>query len=69
MLLSIMRSQSYVKHFSIHYTFKEDQVDKLLEIGFYLFCKETISIFQTAVHKHRTAQAHWAVTDVALYQS
>ena len=69
MLLSITRSQRYVKHFSIHYTFKEDQVDKLLEIAFYLFYKETISIFQTAVHKHWTVQAHWAVTDVALYQS
>ena len=42
--------------FLIHNTFKEDQVDKLLEIGFYLCYKDTISIFQTAVHKHTTAQ-------------
>ena len=26
-LLSITRSQKYVKHFSIHYTFKEGQVN------------------------------------------
>ena len=45
MLLSITISQRFVKHFWIHYTFKEGQVDTLLEIAFYLCYKETILIF------------------------
>ena len=47
MLFSITISQRLVKHFWIHYTFKEGQVDTLLEIAFCLCYKETILIFQT----------------------
>ena len=45
MSLSTTISQRFVKHFWIHYTFKEGQVDTLLEIAFYLCYKETILIF------------------------
>ena len=47
MLFSITISQRLVRHVWIQYTFKEGQVDTLLEIAFYLCYKETILIFQT----------------------
>ena len=44
MLLSITKNQIYVKHFPIHYTFKEGEMDKLWKKHFIFATKNNIDI-------------------------